>query len=214
PATEKCMPYANDGGGSWNATKCTPLDASPGQPGDECQAEGDGTSGVDNCALGTMCWFLDAENKGTCIEMCTGSADAPMCPGGKTCDESNDGVIIICLDTCDPLAQTCPDGQICFFDGVDAFICDFDASGEQGKYGDPCEYINVCDYGLFCADVTLVPGCAETMATGCCSPYCNVNDPNTCPGKDAMPGQECVPWYGEDTPPPGQEDIGACAIVL
>ena len=210
PEMEKCMPYANDGGGSWNATKCTSVDANPGQPGDECVAEGGGVSGIDNCAVGTMCWFLDAENKGTCVEMCTGSPNAPMCPGDKICDESNDGVIIVCLDTCDPLAQSCPENQICFFDGVDTFICDFDASGEEGQYGDPCAYINVCDYGLFCANQMAVPGCEST--DGCCSTYCNLMEPNTCPG---APEQECVPWYAEgQTPPPGQENIGACAVPI
>lgn len=209
PAEQKCMPWANDGGGSWNATKCTPLDASPKQPGDECIADGGGVSGVDNCDVGTMCWFLNEENVGTCVEMCTGSAEAPSCPDGKICDESNEGVIIVCLETCDPLAQSCPDGQICFFDGLSDFICDFDASGMAGAYGDPCAYVNVCDYGLFCALQAAVPGCES--ATGCCSPYCDLSLENTCPGMDGM--QECVPWYGEGQPvPPGQENIGACAI--
>ena len=208
PKGEKCMPWANDGGGSWNATKCSPLDANPGQIGDECVAEGGGVSGVDNCDIGTMCWFLDADNKGTCVEMCQGTPDAPTCSGDKVCDESNDGVIIVCLDTCDPLAQSCPEGQICFFDGVDTFICDFDASGDMGKYGDPCAYINVCDYGLFCASQENVPDCPS--ADGCCSPYCNIMEPNTCPG---APMQECLPWYGEGNPtPPGQENVGACAV--
>ena len=209
PEGEKCMPWANDGGGSWNATKCTPLDANPGQPGDDCIADGGGVSGVDNCAEGTMCWFLNAENAGTCIEMCTGSPDNQVCPNGKICDESNEGVIIICLETCDPLAQSCPEDQICFFDGVAEFICDFDASGEEGQYGDPCAFINVCDYGLLCATQASVPGCQS--ADGCCTPYCDLSQPNNCPGKDMM--QECLPWYGEGQPtPPGQENIGLCAI--
>lgn len=209
PETEKCMPYADNGESSWNATKCTPLDANPGQPGDECMADGGGVSGVDNCAVGSMCWFLDANDVGTCAPMCTGSEDAPMCDNGKTCDVSNDGVIIICLDTCNPLMQDCPDGQICFFDGVDTFICDFDASGEEGQYGDPCAFINVCDPGLWCSDQATVPGCPN--ADGCCSPFCNVNEPNTCPG---APMQECVAWYEEGAAPPGQEDIGLCAVPI
>ncbi len=210
PEGQKCMPWAADGGSSWNATKCSPLNANPGQIGDECLAEGGGVSGVDNCDIGTMCWFLDAENKGTCVEMCQGSADAPTCSGDKVCDESNDGVIIVCLDTCDPLAQSCPENQICFFDGVDTFICDFDASGDEGQYGDPCAFINVCDYGLFCATQESVPDCAST--DGCCSPFCNTMEPNTCPG---APAQECVPWYAEgQVPPPGQENIGACAVPV
>ena len=120
------------------------------------------------------------------------------------------GVIIVCLDTCDPLAQSCPENQICFFDGVDTFICDFDASGDEGQYGDPCAFINVCDYGLFCATQESVPDCAST--DGCCSPFCNTMEPNTCPG---APAQECVPWYAEgQVPPPGQENIGACAVPV
>jgi hypothetical protein len=210
PEGQKCMPWANDGGGSWNATKCTPLDANPKQPGDECIADGGGVSGVDNCDIGTMCWFLNEENVGTCIEMCTGSQDNQMCPDGKVCDESNDGVIIVCLETCDPLAQSCPADQICFFDGVSEFICDFDASGDMGAYGDPCAFINVCDYGLFCATQMAVPGCPS--ADGCCSPFCDVTLENTCPGADMM--QECIPWYeSQGLPvPPGMENIGACAV--
>ncbi len=207
PKGQKCMPW-DPGGQSWNSTKCTDVADNAAKIGDDCVAEGGGTSGVDNCALGSMCWFLDADNKGSCVELCQGTPDAPTCSGDKVCDESNDGVIIVCLDTCDPLAQSCPEGQICFWDGVDTFICDFDASGEMGKYGDPCAFINVCDYGLFCASQQSVPGCQA--AEGCCSPYCNISEPNTCPG---APMQECLPWYGEGNPtPPGQENVGACAV--
>jgi len=212
PPDQKCMPWANDGGNSWNATLCSPLDADPKQAGDSCEVEGSAVSGVDNCALGLICWFVDDMNVGTCIEMCTGTPDAPSCPNGKTCDESNEGVIIVCLETCDPLAQSCPEGQICFSDGVDNFICDFDASGEEGQYGDPCFYVNDCDYGLFCAGQANVPNCES--ADGCCSTYCNLMEPNTCPGKDATPAQECVPWYEGMDPPPGQENIGACAVPM
>ena len=208
PEGQKCMPWANDGGGSWNATKCSPVNANPGLEGDPCSAEGSAVSGIDSCDKGLICWYFDADNNGTCIDMCKGSPENPMCDDGQICDESNDGVLILCLNTCDPLIQSCPMGQICFFDGVDNFICDFDASGDMGAYGDPCAYINVCDYGLFCAAQEAVPGCDNP--DGCCSPYCNLMDPNTCPGM-AM-GQECVPWYTDGTAPPGQENIGACAV--
>lgn len=201
----KCMPWANNGGNSWNAAKCTPIDADPKQVGDTCQAEGGGLSGVDDCVEGTMCWFLDAENQGVCIDMCDGTPEAPTCPDqNQICDISNDGVIIVCLNTCNPLVQDCPEGQICFHDGANEFICDFDASGEEGQYQDPCAYINVCDYGLFCADPASVPGCMGS--DGCCSPYCSLKEP-MCPD-----GTTCVSWYEEGNAPPGQEDIGACII--
>lgn len=206
-AGEKCMPWADDGGSSWNATKCSPVDANPGLEGDTCTVEGSAVAGIDSCDVGLLCWYFDENNMGTCIDMCKGTPDMPTCDMGQTCDISNDGVLILCLDTCDPLAQTCPDGQICFF-GISDFICDYDASGDMGMYGDPCAYINVCDYGLYCAPPESVPGCDN--GDGCCSSYCNITEPNTCPGMDG--GQECVPWFEEGTAPPGQEDIGGCAI--
>src|SRR5262245_46725118 len=36
PRGEKCMPWANDGGSEWNATRCSPLDPDPAHPGDQC----------------------------------------------------------------------------------------------------------------------------------------------------------------------------------
>lgn len=207
PEGQKCMPWDNTNGGSWNATKCSPIDANPGQEGDSCTVDGGATSGIDSCDKHLLCWYVDDMNVGTCINMCTGSEDAPSCPGGQSCDVSNEGSLILCLATCDPLVQSCPDGQICFFDGLDQFICDFDASGEEGQYGDACAFINVCDYGLFCAAPETVPDCVS--GDGCCSPYCDISAPNTCPG---APMQECVPWYNEGMAPPGQENIGACAI--
>ncbi|HEY8378611.1 MAG TPA: ribulose phosphate epimerase [Nannocystis sp.] len=209
PPGQKCMPWANDGGGSWNATKCSPVDANPGQEGDPCTVEGSAVSGVDSCDVGLLCWYFDENNNGTCIDMCKGSPDNPTCDMGQLCDISNDGVLILCLNTCDPLVVDCPPGQICFpaQTGTD-FICDFDASGDGGMYGDPCAYINVCDPGLFCAVPEAVPGCES--GDGCCTPYCDLTLPNNCPGKDQ--GQECVPWYPPGMAPPGQEKIGACAV--
>lgn len=210
PPGQKCMPWADNGSSSWNATKCSPVDANPGKEGDPCTVEGSAVSGVDSCDVGLLCWYFDENNNGSCIDMCKGTPDAPSCDMGQTCDVSNDGVLILCLETCDPLVQSCPAGQICFWDGLDQFICDFDASGDMGAYGDPCAYINVCDYGLYCATPESVPGCDN--ADGCCSSYCNLQEPNTCPGADG--GQECVPWYTEGMAPPGQENIGACAVPV
>ncbi len=209
PEGQKCMPWAADGGTSWNATKCSPVQNDPGQVGDVCTVEGSGVSGIDSCDKHLLCWYTDEMNVGTCINMCEGSEDSFSCPDMKQkCDISNDGVLILCLETCDPLVQSCPEGQICFFDGLQDFICDFDASGEEGQFGDECAFINVCDYGLFCAAPETVPGCE---AEGCCSNYCDLSEPNnTCIGE----GQECVPWYAEGEAPDGQQDIGACSLPI
>lgn len=207
PDGEKCMPWAKDGGNSWNAAKCSPVDGTPGQEGDKCTVEGSAVSGIDSCDVGLLCWFVDNMTlEGTCISMCK-NEDSPTCPPDQLCDISNEGVLILCLHTCDPVVVDCPMGQICFPSSMGLFICDFDASGDMGAYGDPCEFINVCDPGLFCADPATVPDC---QAGGCCSEFCDINMPNTCSGKDG--GQECVPWYDMGMAPPGLEHVGGCAI--
>ncbi len=210
PTGEKCMPWANDGGSSWNATRCSPLSNNPGQPGDQCQVEGSGVSGIDDCDLGSMCWDVDPEtNIGNCVAMCTGDEANPLCEDpGTACVNVNDGAIVLCLPACDPLLQDCPEGQACY--GIaEVFTCVPDASGEMGVYGDPCEYINVCDPGLFCANADAVPSCSGSI--GCCSEFCDLEDGSgdaQCSG--APGGQACVPWT--DDPAPGLEVVGACVI--
>lgn len=49
PPGEKCVPWANDGGGVWNATRCSPVDDDPAAPGEPCTVEGGPTSGIDDC---------------------------------------------------------------------------------------------------------------------------------------------------------------------
>jgi hypothetical protein len=210
PEGEKCMPWSNDGG-TWNATRCSPVADNPGQPGDECSVEGSGTSGLDSCDLGSMCWDVDPEtNTGLCVAMCTGDPSNPLCDDpDTTCSIANDGAIVLCLGVCDPIVQDCPEGQACYPVAED-WVCGPDASGEMGSYGDPCEFINVCDPGLICLDASATPNCE---GAGCCTEVCDITDPAgdaQCSG--APDGQICEPWYGEGTAPPGYEDVGACVL--
>ncbi|HWB80594.1 MAG TPA: ribulose phosphate epimerase [Nannocystaceae bacterium] len=207
PEDEKCMPWSNDGT-TWNATRCTALDPSPGEPGDACTADGSGASGIDDCALGSMCWDVDENNMGTCVAFCMGTAANPVCENpNESCTIANEGTVILCLPNCDPLLQECNDGSACY-PVDDAFVCGPDYSGELGLYADPCEFINVCDPGLFCIGAAAVPGCTSAQ---CCTSFCDLDEPEaTCPG--AAGGQECVPWYDEGQAPPGLENLGACAI--
>jgi hypothetical protein len=210
---EKCMPWDSFGGSSWNATRCTPLAPNPGQPGDECTVEGGGVSGVDDCDMASMCWQVDPEtNIGTCVPFCNGTELSPSCDDpGTTCSIFNAGVLILCLPKCDPLGQDCSDGQGCYASS-DGFVCIPDASGpDGGSYGDPCEYVNVCNPGLFCAAAAAVPGCQGSQ--GCCSEFCDLSSPDAaavCSGVGG--GQECVAWYEDGQVPPGYDDVGACAI--
>jgi hypothetical protein len=210
PEGQKCMPWGNDGG-TWNATRCSPIQDNPGQPGDECTVEGGAASGIDSCALGSMCWDVDPKtNTGLCVAMCTGDEANPICENpDTTCSIANDGAIVLCLPVCDPILQDCPEGQACYPVAED-WVCGPDASGEMGGYGDPCEFINVCDPGLMCLDASATPNC---MAAGCCTEVCDLSDPagdGQCTG--APDGQTCQPWYEEGAAPPGYEDVGACAL--
>jgi hypothetical protein len=211
PKGEKCMPWANDGGDSWNATRCSPIDGSAGQPGDTCTVEGSGVSGIDDCDIASMCWDVDGKtNMGICVGFCEGTEDAPFCSNpDEGCSISNDGTLILCLAYCDPLLQDCPEGSACYPE-ENGFFCSPDASGpDLGAIGDPCEYINVCDPGGWCANAESVPDCAG--AIGCCSGYCDITDPDA--NATCLPvGTECVSWYEEGTAPPGYEDVGVCVI--
>lgn len=86
-----------------------------------------------------------------------------------------------------------------------SFECVLDASGEMGAYGDPCENFNTCDPGLACLNPEYVPDC---KAGGCCSPFCDTSEANTCPGD----GQKCIAWFEEGMAPPGYETVGVCGV--
>lgn len=211
PAGEKCIAYAA-GGGTWDATQCTPIAPNPAQPGDPCVAPNGGAAGEDNCDLGSMCWDVDpANNMGTCVALCNGCPDEPTCDDPMAfCSISNDDLLTLCIPGCDPLLQACPAGQACYPIG-DAFVCAPDASGAMGVYGDPCEFINVCDPGLVCNGPMSVPGCPSPV--GCCTELCDVTDPagdTQCTGFGA--GQVCVAWYAMGMAPAGLEDVGVCTV--
>jgi len=212
-AGEKCMPWSDDGSGSWNSWRCSPLDPAPDQFGEDCMVEGSGTSGIDSCDLGLMCWNVDAEtNMGVCTELCDGCPDDASCEtAGQVCTITNDDFLTICLPGCDPLAQDCPAGQACY-PVNESFLCAPDASGVNGQYGDGCAFINACDPGLAClAEASLPGGCGG--APGCCTEFCDLSDPTgdaQCMG-DAG-GQMCTAWYGMGMAPPGYEDVGVCSL--
>jgi hypothetical protein len=207
PEGEKCAPYANDGGSSWNASKCVPVTGS-GQPGDACTTARGGVSGLDDCAEGAMCGGIDPEtNEGKCIALCTGNLEAPVCPVGSLCAISGGGFLNLCIPDCYPLAPECPGDDLCI-PVSRGFTCVVDASGEEGQQYDPCEYANACDHGLFCADPANA-GMCDPNAVGCCLQFCDITkDPSPC--TDEL---QCVTWWAEgESVPPGLENIGACII--
>lgn len=210
PAGTKCMPWANDGGSAWNATRCTQVDPNPDAVGEPCTVMESGVSGFDSCALGSMCWDVDPKTlEGTCVAFCEGDEAVPICEEeGTACSITNDGVLVLCLPVCNPALPECPEGQGCFaVDTQTQFFCVPEPAVDAGGLGEPCEDIAVCDPGLACVQSQLVPDCT---ATGCCSPYCDVTDP----APPCLPGQQCTPWYEPGMAPAGLESLGVCALPV
>lgn len=205
PKGEKCSPWANDGGSSWNALRCVPVARNPDAAGEPCTAEGSGVSGIDSCELGSMCWNVAPDTlEGTCTAHCIGSENAPSCEDStQYCQITGDGVLSLCHPVCDPITQAeCTDGEGCYpFDN--SFICGPDASGEGGAPLTECEFLNGCDPGTACVNPMLSDACPPESG-GCCLPWCDLGTPD-CPGE-----MVCMPWFEEGQVPPGSESVGLC----
>jgi hypothetical protein len=205
---EKCAPIISDDGSSWDTTACVPVNGT-GQPGDPCITKSV-AGGLDDCAKGSMCWDVDDMGMGTCLALCTGTPEAPICPDMVTCTIAANGVLNLCPLPCSPLLQDCAAGNACY-PVNDSFVCAPDASDDTGKANDPCEFVNVCKPGLMCADATLVgAGCPQGSA-GCCTPFCDLQDPGACPNPD----QSCVEFFDPmsiPAQPVDAADIGVCGL--
>ena len=210
PAGEKCMPWANDGGGSWNATRCSPIVEDPAGPGEPCLVDGNGVSGLDDCELASMCWDVDPEtNEGTCVPMCTGSAQGPLCEDPDLlCVQAQGGALNLCLPQCHPVEQTCPEGQGCYPDH-EGFRCRPDVTAGTGQLDDPCEFTNACIPGAACMADGPHARCPDG-ASACCRPFCTVGEL----GPPCSVIEHCAPWewFVEGQAPARLEDVGYCAF--
>ena len=206
----KCMPTEGIDGDAWDCTRCAPLSGGLVGNGEPCMVQGSPFSGFDDCDAGLVCWNVDPDTlQGTCVAMCTGDEADLHCEAPTDCLYSNDGVLALCLPTCDPLtAEACPVGHACV-PSFASFVC-APASG-SAEAGEGCDLDLVpygCATGLVCAPaVTQGASCVEGMA-GCCTPTCAVSQGDACMAR----GQECVSWWGGDPAPAGLEDLGFCAL--
>ena len=188
PAGSKCS-------SNGDVTFCAPLDPSPGGPGEACTST---AKGVDSCAAGSFCWVDEL-----CHPLCNPDA-APACPPGQAC-VNGDGLAQICVASCNPLIQDCPEGQECVIPSSNLPVCAPDISGAGGEPGDVCEFTNGCDPGNQCDQTDSVPDCA---GSSCCAPYCDTSAPvTTCPL-----GQTCLLFYPVGTAPAGLENLGTCGV--
>lgn len=104
PRGQKCAASSPIAGSPWIETACTPVSPSPDAVGEPCHAEDAGYSGVDTCALGSMCWNVDTDSGiGECVAQCKGdewtctSDPKSCCPPGTTCTIGANAALILCL---------------------------------------------------------------------------------------------------------------------
>jgi hypothetical protein len=210
PAGQKCAPYTSTPGLLFDAFRCVDVHPVPQPAWAPCHITGAYESGEDDCEPGAVCWEADPVTfAGTCLPMCNlESWDEPLCDTPGTHCEAQGDSLALCLVDCDPLAQNCEPDEVCVPNPADlvSFLCAIDVSGEEGQALDPCGYANACDPGLACMLQPAVE-CA-LFEFGCCTPLCDVSQPNTCPGA----GQACVPWFEEGEALPGEENIGICTL--
>ncbi|MCA9693403.1 MAG: hypothetical protein R3A51_10745 [Nannocystaceae bacterium] len=210
PDGEKCMPYAIGDGAFWDANRCVPVAPNPSGPGESCMVSGGPTSGVDDCDAHSMCYNVDPFTlEGVCVEFCTGEMFPYECSDPLAhCRYANDGVVAVCLTTCEPTEQNCGDGQGCY-PKEGEFHCDWDMSGEYAEVGTGCEAHNECPAGMFCAPGSRVVKCQYDQ---CCAEFCDPKaDENTCWGAEL--DVKCLPYNEALVELKGtDEDVGACLL--
>ncbi len=187
---EKCMPWANDGGEFFNATRCVPVAQATVEAGAPCTVEGSAVTGIDDCGANAMCFGVDPESLvGTCVALCTGSPESATCTEG-TC-VTHYGEVPLCVDDCDPAQDDCAEGQACLATEAGP-ACVWDG---PLPIGEACIPYGGCESGAVCVDQTQAPDCGWDF---CCAAQCD-------PAADACEdGLVC-------TPLPGQPTLGSCA---
>jgi hypothetical protein len=205
PTGEKCLPWADDGSLEWTSYRCSPVAADPGQVGDACLVEGSAVSGLDDCDLGLMCFWVDPETgEGTCVPWCEGTAEAPTCADGSTCAVSAADVLALCLGGCDPIVNDCADGY-CGWVG-EAFACVGEEPGLE-PVGAGCEFANECAPGSVCVAAGNAGDCASV---GCCTSFCDLSVAD--PDAVCAAGQACTPWWERGETPEPWTHVGVCAV--
>ncbi len=197
PAGEKCVPYDSTGGNVWNAYKCVPV-LGDQQAGDPCTYAGP-VDATDDCDASSICF------DGTCTTQCTGTPAEPMCPAMTQCTITNEGVLVLCIPTCDPLVQDCGAGQGCYWANTN-FHCL--PVSEDIPTGEPCGFANDCAAGNLCVDAVNLPMC---MGAACCAGYCDLSLGDAdCAGQ---PGTVCVSFFEQGMAPPEYQDVGVCLLA-
>lgn len=210
PEGDRCVPWANDGGDRWNATRCAPLAAVTRELGESCVVEGSPVSGIDDCGFGLMCMFVDPETLvGTCVAHCGGSEGSPLCPDPSTsCVIEFEGVLHECLPTCTPLLVVdCEVGECYASGGPDEvwFSCVIPPSVPSVADFEPCAHDWECTPGSMCSRPDRPAACEFG---DCCTPICDLSDPDA---EACGPDRSCTSVLPEGQSP-GIDNTGYCAL--
>ena len=212
PEDYKCVhPWSFYGEGFAGA--CVPLSPTPVNLAGPCSVldpyltlDEDGNYLIypDDCPAGSQCWMPGGRCTTLCMEANFGYGECPL--PDHYCGSMRDGVF--CIEICDPLLQDCPEGDTCVFhDYLAPPGCFLDYSEDEGQAFDPCYDSRLCDPGLACIGSLSAKEC-DPNEQGCCSPYCDLDQPAACPGV----GQGCVTYFEPESIPPGYENIGVCSV--
>ena len=210
PEGQKCTASNANMGDFWNINICIDLlgEKTLGEPCDVLSTELG--SGDDDCGVGLICLQFDNSDgtNGICTAFCDGEM---MCPGQKDiCVPANDGVLPVCLNTCDPLIQDCPFKQGCYGDKEgEIFLCFKPDAQSGGMDNDECAFDNACLAGFQCLPPAVVAACDPDFE-GCCNPFCALDGDNSeC---DDGNGEVCTPFFGMDNMVPPWENVGICTL--
>jgi len=207
PEGQKCTASNVMTGDFWNKNVCTPIMGTK-TLGESCDVLGQELGGgADDCDLGLICLqFAPDGTDGICTSFCNADSqcDAPK----DICVPVNEGILPICLSTCDPLIQDCPFDQGCYGDMMgELFICFKPDPQSGGMDNDDCAFDNACVAGFQCMPPEVVEDCDQGNM-GCCNPFCDITGDNSeCGG-----GEVCTPFFGEDNMVPPWEDVGICTL--
>ena len=180
---------------------------SPGEGG-ACDFDADCPPEAAKCVNNT-CW------NGSETDPCDFGADCQVSCVNDQCWDGSEGDPCASDNNCSEMAPFCDNVSMMCHDGSLGDPCEFDTECMDGTFcvllqcyagaeGDPCEFANDCDPGHVCVPSDGVPGCNEQQPE-CCTTFCDLTQPNLCPPQTA-----CVPFFGDNPPPPGFEDVGVC----
>ncbi len=204
PEGQKCIAVAATPETTWSEFRCVPVVEDPDAPGEPCTGM---LFGADTCDRGSTCWHYNDDQVGHCLPNCW--YDLPCEDSGSYCRllSDNEYAPMLCFTTCDPLAQDCPNGEVCTYDeywGPPTHNC-YPATGVVGGalFADCAPFAHgLCAAGLACLYGATPPECSPS---GCCLPYCDLDMP-ACPV-----GLQCLAFLPEgEQAPPGYEDVGVC----